>query len=189
MEIVERVKDILVQPKKEWQVIAKETATVQGIFVQYVMILAAIPVIASFIGWSLVGFAGYRVPLAYGVAHLVTSYVLGLASVYVLALIIDALAPQFGGEKNFIQALKVSAYSMTAAWIAGVFHIFPLMSILAILGLYSLFLLYLGLPMLMKSPEDKALAYTVVVIIAAIVLWVVIAALASLVIPGRMRGF
>ncbi len=189
MNIVERVKKLLLQPKQEWAVIAAEPQTVQGLFTGYVMILAAIPAVAQFIGWSFVGVAGFRVPLAAGLAMLVVSYVLTLASVYVLALLIDALAPTFGGTKDFMQALKVAAFAPTASWLAGIFSIVPLLAILGILGLYSLYLLFLGLPMVMRVNEDKALPYTAMVIVAAIVLWVVIAALASLALPGTMRGF
>jgi hypothetical protein len=101
-------------------------------------------------------------------------YVLTLIGVYVLALIIDGLAPSFDGTKNQIQALKVAAYSATAGWLAGVFALIPGLRILGILGLYSLYLLYLGLPVLMKAPKEKALGYTVVVIVAAVVLAVIV---------------
>ena len=125
MNIVERAKNIILQPKAEWQKIDAEPQTVQGLYTGYVMILAAIPAVCAFIGLSIIGMgmfgASYRVPIAAGVAHLVVSYALSLGSVYVVALIIDALAPNFGGQKNFIQALKVSAFSPTAAWLAGVF--------------------------------------------------------------------
>jgi len=97
----------------------------------------------------------------------------------VLALIIDALAPTFNGQRSQIQALKVAAYSSTAAWVAGIFALIPGLRILGILGLYSLYLLYLGLPVLMKSPREKAVGYTVVVILAAIVLFMVIGVIAS----------
>jgi hypothetical protein len=56
-------------------------------------------------------------------------------------------------------------------------------------GLYSLYLLYTGLPVLMRTPADKAMPYTVVVIIVAIVLFVVVGLLAGLTVPGPMRGF
>jgi hypothetical protein len=193
MNLVDRAKNILLQPKQEWQVIAAEPATVQGLYTQYVMILAAIPAVASFIGMSLVGFTGfgvsYRVPIGAGIAHMVVSYLLSLGMVYVLALIIDALAPSFGGEKNFIQSLKIAAFAPTASWLAGIFNILPALAILNLLGLYSLYLLYTGIPLLKKTPEDKAVPYTVVVIIAAIVLGVLIAALAGLAIPSQVRGF
>lgn len=193
MNLVDRAKNILLQPRTEWAVIAAEPHTVQELYTSYVMVLAAIPAVASFIGWSLVGVGvlgtTYRVPITAGVVHLVLSYVLNLAWVYVLALIIDALAPNFGGEKNFGQAIKVSAFASTAAWLAGIFAIIPMLSILSLAGLYSLYLLYLGLPLLMKAPDDKSIPYVVVVVIAAIVLAVVAAALSGMVIPGNVRGF
>jgi hypothetical protein len=124
------------------------------------------------------------------VASMVLNYILGLGAVYVIALVIDSLAPNFGGEKNFMQALKVAAFFPTASWVSGIFSIIPALTILAIVGgLYSLYLLYTGLEPLMKVPEDKSIAYTVVVVIVAIVLMVVISTLAALVIPARTRGF
>ena len=194
MNIVERVKKIILQPKQEWQVIDGETHTVQGLYTQYVMILAAIPAVCGFIGFSLIGIgvfgATYRVPIAAGVAHMVVQYILSLGMVYVFALIIDALAPSFASQKNFNQALKVAAFMPTPAWIAGIFSIIPALSIIgALLSLYSLYLLFVGLPILMKTPQDKSIPYTVVVIIAAIVMAVVIAAIVGLTMPGPVRGF
>ncbi len=193
MNLVDRAKNLILTPKTEWAAIDAETHTVQGLYTGYVMILAAIPAIATFIGTSLVGvgFLGttYRIPITAGVAQMILSYVLSLGVVYVVALVIDALAPNFGGQKNFMQAFKVAAFTPTASWLAGIFYVIPVLGILAIVGLYSLYLLYLGLPRLMKAPEDKAIPYTVVVIIVLIVLFIVVAALSALVVPGRMRGF
>lgn len=177
--LVDRAKNIILTPKTEWPRIAAEPATVQGIYTGYVMILAAIGPIATLIGQQVFGYSGfgitYKPPIGFSIATAVLSYVMSLVSIYVLALIIDALAPNFGGQKNQLNAFKVAAYSWTAAWIAGIFGIIPMLGILAIVGLYSLYLLYLGLPVLMKAPEDKAVGYTVVVVVAAIVLWIVVA--------------
>ena len=194
MNLVDRVKNILITPKKEWAKIDAENHTVAGLYTQYVMILAAIPAVCSFIGFSVVGYSGlgatYRIPMNAGISNMVLSYVLSLGAVYVMALVIDALAPNFGGEKNFNQAIKVAAFFPTAAWVAGIFSLIPALAILGILGsLWSLYLLYCGLEPLMKAPEDKSIAYTVVVIIVAIVLSVVIATIAALAMPARTRGF
>jgi len=189
MNLVDRAKNLILTPKTEWAAIDAETHTVQDLYTGYVMILAAIPAVAMFIGLTLIGM-GLRMPITAGVVHLVLSYVLSLASVYVIALVIDALAPNFGGTKSFMQAFKVAAFAPTASWIAGILYIIPVIGILAILGgLYSLYLLYLGLPRLMKTPEDKALPYTLVVIVVVIVLYVVIGAISALSMPGPMRGF
>jgi hypothetical protein len=180
MNLVERVKRILLTPRTEWEVIDAEPATPRELYLGYVLPLAAIGPIAQVIGSAVFGirvpFGGgvYRVPIGTAIIGAVVSYVLTLVGVYVLALIIDGLAPTFGGTQNRIQALKVAVYSSTAAWVAGIFAIMPGLSILGILGLYSVYLLYLGLPVLMKAPAEKAGTYTAVVIVAAIVLFFII---------------
>ena len=146
------------------------------------------------IGFSVIGYRGmgptYRIPIGAGLANLVLSYLLGLASVYVMALVIDALAPKFGGEKNFMQALKVSAFFPTAWWLSGAFYVLPALAVLAILGgLYSLWLLYSGLAPLMDVPEQNTVPYTVVVLLVAVVLMVVMAIVAGLAMPSTTRGF
>jgi Yip1 domain len=189
MNLVDRARNLIVQPRTEWPVIAAEAHTIQGLYTQYVMILAAIPAVASFIGLSIIGYPAFRVGIGSGIAYMVLHYLLSLGMVYVLAWIINALAPSFGGEKNLLQAFKVAAFSPTAAWLAGIFNILGALSILSLLGLYSLYLLFTGLTPVMKTPEDKAIPYAVVVIIAAIVVNVVIAAIANLAIPSPVRGF
>jgi hypothetical protein len=195
MNLSERVKRILLQPAEEWPVIEKETPTVSDLYTSYIMPLAAIGPVASIIGFSIIGisvpFGGtHRVPLITAVGQAVVNYTLALAGVYVFALVIDALAPTFLGVRNHIQAFKVAAYSSTAAWVSGIFNLIPPLAFLQILGLYSLYLLYLGLPVLMKVPKEKTLAYTVVAIIAGIVIFAVIAAVAGLFVsypsPGTM---
>ena len=187
MDLVARVKGILLTPKTEWGVIDTEPATVGSLYTGYIIPLAAIPAVAGFIGLTVLGYdflgTTIRYPMSSGIKHAVLTYLLSLAGTYLLALIIDALAPNFGGQKNQIQALKVAAYSSTASWVAGIFLVVPALSVLAILGLYSLYLFYLGLPKLMKAPEEKAMGYTVVVIVCAIVVFMVVGAIVRSVVP------
>ncbi len=191
MNIVERVKQILLSPRAEWEVIDAESITPAQLYTGYIVPLAAIAPIAQLIGYSVFGisvpFMGtYRVPLGSAITSAIVTYVLALVMPYVLALIIDALAPTFNGQRSQIQALKVAAYSSTASWVAGIFALIPGLRFLTILGIYSLFLLYIGLPVLMKSPKEKALGYTIVVILAAIVLFILIGVVSSrfLSVPG-----
>jgi len=178
--LVNRVKDILMTPKTEWGVIDGEPATIGGIYTGYVMILAAIGPLASLIGQQVFGVYGWKPSITYSVSMAVIMYVLALVSVYVSSLVIDALAPSFGGTKDSVKAFKVAAYSATAAWVAGIFGIIPMLGILAIVGLYSLYLLYLGLPKLMRVSEDKAMGYTIVVIVVQLVLYFVCAWLVAM---------
>jgi hypothetical protein len=179
MNLVERIKGILLKPKEEWQTISGETTTIPELYKTYIVILAAIGPVASIIGTSIVGISlpfigSFRIPITTSIASAVVHYILTLVGIYILALIIDALAPTFSGEKNINQAFKVATYSYTPSWVVGIIAIIPALGILGILGLYGLYLLYLGLPILMKSPKEKSLGYTIAVIIAAIVIFVVI---------------
>lgn len=182
--LIERCKNILLKPKEEWARIDPEPATVSGLMAGWVVPLAAIGPVAGLIGGLVFGYGGFGVtwrPSVMGaVTQAIVSYALMLVSVFLLAKIIDALAPNFGGQKNDVQAMKVAAYSSTAGYLAGIFNLLPTLAILgALLGLYGLYLLYLGLPRLMKAPEDKAMSYTVVTVIVAIVLFVVVGAVTA----------
>lgn len=188
MKLVDRVKRILLSPRTEWDVIEAEPTTVGALYTGYIGPLAAIGPIAQLIGYTAFGMTipymgTYRVPFGSALTGAITSYVLTLAATYLLALIVDALAPTFQGQRNQIQALKLIAYSSTAAWVAGIFALIPGLRLLGILGLYSLYLMYLGIPVLTKSPRDKALPYTAVVVLAAIVLFMLIGMIA-----GRFIG-
>jgi len=180
MSLISRVQNILLRPKEEWGVIDAEPATIGGIYTSYVVILAAIGPLCTLIGQQVVGVSmlgvTWKPPIVYSIGTAAVGYVMSLVVVYVAALIIDALAPSFGGTKDPVKAFKVAAYSSTAAWVAGIFNIIPMLGILAILGsLYGLYLLYLGLPRLMRVSEDKAIGYTVVVVVVQIVLYFVVA--------------
>jgi len=175
MNLVDRVKNILFQPKSEWPVIAGEQTDVKTLYTGYIMILAAIPAIAGLI--SIVLFSsvlsrfGAQMSMGFAIGGTLFGYVLSLVMVYVVALIADALATSFDGEKDFLQSFKLVTYSMTASWVGGVFSIIPVLG--ALLGLlaalYGVYVFYTGVTVMKKVPEAKAVGYTVVVILAAIV--------------------
>lgn len=186
-KLIARAKAILTSPKTEWPVIAQEPTTPADLYKGYIVILAAIPVIAAFVKGSIIGTDIYlmgrvRTGMGAGLVTMVISYALSLVSVYIVALIVDALAPTFGGQKDRTQALKVVAYSMTASWIAGAAIILPWIGMLVMLAgaLYGIYLLYLGLPSTMKAPQEKAVGYTAVIIIVAFVLHLIIGAIVGL---------
>ncbi|HEX2219624.1 MAG TPA: Yip1 family protein, partial [Gemmatimonadales bacterium] len=110
MALVDRVKNILLTPREEWQVIDAEPTTPAELYKEYVLPLAAIGPVASAIGALAFGYQGfglnYRPPVGTVLTSAIVTYLLTLGGVYVLALIIDALAPNFGGTANQMQALK-----------------------------------------------------------------------------------
>lgn len=190
MNVIERAKAILLKPAQTWPVIDAEPATVGSIYKDWLVIMAAIPAVCTFIGLSIVGAGmfgyGFRIPIGYGLESMVLRYVMSLVVAFVMALIVDALAPSFGGTKNQVAALKVVAYGATASYVAGFLAILPSLGMLGIIAAcYSIYLVYLGLPVLMKCPQDKAAGYTAVVVIVGIVAAVVIGSVSALFMPGR----
>jgi hypothetical protein len=188
MNLVDRVKRILLSPRTEWEVIDAEQTTPAALYRGYIAPLAAIGPVAQFIGDTVVGipapFVGtIRIPIGSALSSALISYALILAGTYVLALMIDALAPTFHSQRSQIQALKLAAYASTAGWVAGIVGLIPWIRPLGILGLYSVYLAYLGLPVLMKTPREKVLPYTGAIVLAGIVLFVTVGAIA-----GRFSG-
>ena len=186
MAIIDRIKNILLTPKTEWPVIASENTLTAELLKGYVAPLAAIPAICGFIGGSLIGYgafgASFRVPIVAGIGGAIFGYAMSFASVFLISFIVSALAPTFGAEKSASQAMKLTVYSFTASWLGGVFLMLPGLRLIGVLfALYGVFLLYLGLPRLMKCPQDRAIGYTVVILIAAIVVFVVVGAVANVI--------
>jgi hypothetical protein len=184
--LIDRVREILLRPRSEWLVIDKEQTDVPTLFRSYVAPLAAIPPIATFIGAAVFGgtttaFGVTRVSTAGALVNAILTYVLSLVSTYIIAIVIDNLAPRFGGTRSMVQAFKVSAYSSTPQWIAGIFAIIPALNALTILGLYGLYLLYLGLPPLMRVPQERAGTYTVMVVVVVIAVSIALAILVGII--------
>jgi hypothetical protein len=186
MALVERVKNTLLSPHSELQVIDAEPATVASLYSGYIAPLAAIPAICSAIGTSLFGVSipivggHYHMPIGTVIVNAVVYYVMTLIFVYVGAFIINALAPTFSGTKNMVQALKVVAVSATPGWVAGILGLVPALRIIALLAmLYGLYLLYLSLPVMMKSPVEKAAGYTVVVVVCCVIVGLIIGAVVA----------
>lgn len=187
--LVDRAKRLLLDPKAEWPRIDAEPMSAQGVFRSWAVPLAAIGPVAGLIGQQAFGYGAfgvsYRPSLGFSVVTAALTYGLALAGVWVLALVIDALAPNFGGRQSRDQAMKVAAFGSTAAWLAGVFQLVPMLGVLGLAGLYSLYLLWLGLPQLMRVAPERATGYFVGVLLTALVVNLVGGALATS-IAGRI---
>jgi hypothetical protein len=182
MNILQRAKNIIVTPKTEWLVIAAEEPNTAEIFKGYVLPLALIPAIAYVIGLGVIGM-GMMSSFSWGIAMALIQFILAFVGVYISAYVIAFLAPKFGSQQDMGRAVQLVAYSYTPAWVAGILSIVPTLGVLAFVGgIYGLYLMYLGLPHMMKTPQDKIVAYLVVSIIAVVVTyWVITLLLTSIV--------
>ncbi|MBC7348916.1 MAG: YIP1 family protein [Candidatus Aminicenantes bacterium] len=181
MNLVARVQGLILKPKEEWEKIKGEPATVADLFKSYLVPVAAIPAVAQFLGFWLIGVSlpvrgTFRMSLGASLGRAVVSYILSLASVFILALIINALAPTFSSRPDQLQSLKLAAYSLAPYYVAGIFYLVPVLSFLVVLaGIYSLYVLYLGFKAgLMETPPEKIMGYFLVTLVVGIVLMLVV---------------
>jgi hypothetical protein len=184
--VIARAGAILMKPNETWDIIDAEQAEIPELYRTYVAPLAAIPPVCGAI--SMLSLGGIRIfgihmrPSFIGViSEMVVSYVLTLVGLYVLALVIDQLAPHFGAARGRTQAFKLAAYSGTAWWVAGIFRLLPgigwLFGLLG--GLYGLYLMYVGLPKLMKVEGDRAMPYLAVSLVITLLFTILIGMLSS----------
>ena len=80
------------------------------------------------------------------------------------------MAPFFGAQRHFINALKLAVYSFTPVWLIGIVLMFPSLRFFTFLGLYALRLLWTGVHPLMGTPRDKVLLYSIAIAVFAFVI-------------------
>lgn len=179
MNIIERVKNIIVSPKKEWEVIDGEQATLSSLLTSYVLPLTLIGAIAAFIGYAFVGIdigLGLKMKgMDWGLYQGISKLVVGIISFVVSAYVVDALATSFASEKNINKSAQLVAYGTTPAMVGAFLGFLPMLAIIGgLFGLYSIYLWYLGLGPIKKTPEDKKVVYIIVSILVYIVAMVIV---------------
>jgi hypothetical protein len=187
--IKDRLVNLIIKPQDEWGKIKGETATVNSLFLNYAIFLAAIPAIAGFIGYSIIGMSfgsvSYRIPVGRSLVWMIFQYLFALAGAFILGLIIDALAASFDSKKELTDSLKVAVYASSISWAFGLLLIIPgLRLISALASLYALYIMFLGLREIKSPAKDKEVAYFVITIIVAIVIFVILGYLTSLIAFG-----
>jgi hypothetical protein len=177
--ILSRTWGLFVEPQKEWQQIRDEETTTTHILVGYVAPLAAIQPICGLIGTLIFG-GVLRADFGAAIVGAAVSWLVSIALVFLVGLLINALAPTFDADQNDLAAQKAAAYSLTPFFLSGVFSLWPPLWWLSILALAAMvWLMYRGLPVLLRAPEDRALAFAASVTGASLAAGLVLLALSG----------
>jgi hypothetical protein len=193
--LIDRIKNIILTPKTEWPVIEAEPTSIAQLYNGYVTPMAAFAAVMSFVRLSVIGvslpFGGtLRTPPANGLVSCVVTFILGLIGLYLVGFIINMLAPTFAGGRNQRQALKTAAYALTPAWLGTALTFLPFGTLLQLIaGIYGIYVLYLGLPVMMRSQQDKAGGYTAAVVACTILVGILFGVVGAMVGgAARMAG-
>jgi len=179
--ILARIKNLFMTPKTEWPMIAAEPSSLTQLCLGYVAPLTAWAALMSLVHLTLLGtrlpFGTLeRVPLASGLSLAAWTFVASFIGLFLVGVVVNVFAPTFGGTRDQMQALKVAAYSLTPAYCGSVLALSPVLPGLLqfIVLCYGLYVLYLGLPVLMRAPQTRALGYTATVVVCCFLLGVVL---------------
>lgn len=167
-----RAKAMLADPAAAWRGIEKDVGDPAYLLSRYVAVLALIPALSGFVGATLIGVvapsgAVIRADLVKGLLGALFSYAASCTIALLLGLIINVLAPPFGGRRNFENAFKLAVYSLTPVWLAGIFLLLPGLRFLLLTGAYGIYLLLIGVPRLTKMPEQQTASFTFVIAVCA----------------------
>ncbi|MBN2415936.1 DUF1282 family protein [bacterium] len=182
--LVNRIKNLVLGPKEEWGVIAGEEMTATALIKDYLLVLAAIPAVAKFLGMWIIG---VPIPFGGGVVRLtffeslissIVFYVLTAAGIWAFAQILKFIAPRFSSSNDNVKTLKVAVFMAAPYLFAGVLYVIPSLSVITLLvGIYCLYILYVGLPAVLDTPQEKTLPFIIVSVVAAILLSIIVSAI------------
>ncbi|MBX7143129.1 MAG: YIP1 family protein [Oligoflexia bacterium] len=189
-QVIQRAKSIILNPVSAWETIKAEQSQIADVYKNYLCYLAAVPAIAMFIGIAIIGvnvpFLGtYRAPFFSSLIAQVVSYGVTLAMVYAVAMILEFLAPKFGGAVDRTSAVKLVAYSLTPAMAAGIFAIMPWLGffVLAAASLYSIYVFYAGVSVMTSVPAERRVGFIAVSALATFVLGLIVTTIQAILTP------
>ena len=182
--IMERIRGLVLKPAAEWEKIKGEENSPRRLLLGWILPLAAIPALASLIGYGVIGvsLAGLATlhNFSLGLAQALVSFSVSVGAVFLVAVAIDNLAPYFGAEKSFNKSLALATYTWVPGWLIGILNIVPnLAPLVMLVSLYGFYLLWLGIGPLKNAPQDKLLPYFGSVVGVAIVAFIVIGLIMS----------
>lgn len=189
MNIIERVKNILITPKTEWEVINGETATPQSLLMSYVLPLALVGAVGTLLkGLLFAGTFTMGWGLKFFIIGAVIAFISYVVSYYITVIMVDILAPSFGSEKDMGKSAQLVAYSGTASYVGALLSFIPVVGWLVSIAawVYGIYLMYLGIGPLKKTPEDKKIVYMLVVYVIMIVLYFILAAILGAILYAAM---
>jgi hypothetical protein len=190
MSIVQRAKNIILNPSDEWNVIASEPTTIGGLYTGYATPLALIPLVSTILFTGILGISaadmmglGNGMPMDLmaisGMAAF--SFILSLVTLFVMGTIVKLVSPSFNGTSDKVQAMKLMTYASTPSWVVALISWIPflgaLLSFAAIA--YVVYLIYLGLHPVLGVPKEKVAGFTVVIILIYVVLVLIISGIVA----------
>jgi len=160
---------MLYHPKTEWGELRKERYTTLHIFLAQISILAAIPALSLFvgttqIGWSVAGGEYVKLGLSSAIPAAIAFYFAMWVATGFIAYSIRWMEKTYGGNVSFDECLVLTTFTATPLFLSGLAGLYPVLWFTVFVGLialcYSVYLLYVGVPIIMQIPEERAFMFS-----------------------------
>ncbi|HJX18892.1 MAG TPA: Yip1 family protein, partial [Acidiferrobacterales bacterium] len=181
--VLNHVWGLFFQPKKEWKSIKGERCSIGKCYCSHVLILAAIPAIAGYIGttqvgWSFGGFEVHKLTTQSALQIAILTYLTMLVAVFSLGKAIHWMGQTYGSKQTLPQAIALAAYTATPLWLMGFFFLYPVLWVNMLIGLpalaYTVYLLYTGVPVMMSVSQERGFLFASAVLAVGLVMLVAV---------------
>ena len=189
--ILSHVWGLFAHPEEEWKSIRKENCTIGRCYCSHVLLLAAVPPIAGYIGttqvgWHIVTAEVHRLTHQSALWIAILSYLTILVAVFTIGKMIHWMGQTYGTKQPLSQCIALAAYTATPLFLIGVMLLYPVLWLNLLIGLvalaYTVYLLYLGVPIVMSVTKERGFLFSsavlavglvalVAVLAATVILW------------------
>jgi len=176
---------LLSRPEDEWKDIRKENCTIGKCYCSHVLLLAAIPPLAGYIGttqvgWSVVSREVNRLTPESALWIAVLSYLTILVAVFTVGKLIHWMGQTYGAKQTLPQCIALAAYTATPLFLIGIMLVYPVLWLNLLIGLpalaYTVYLLYTGVPIIMGIPKERGFLFSSAVLAVGLVMLVAVLA-------------
>lgn len=162
---------LMIFPSKEWLVIRDEPYTIRMLLYNYALPIVIFSALGKTIGsiFSVQSQWGEPHNLWFMLLFPVFNFLAWVAITYLIiffsVIILNALVPGFGAERNLLNTYKLVVYAYTPLLIVSFFvYLHPILRLLIpigvpIFGIYTLYLLWYGVQDMFQMPFEKRIGF------------------------------
>lgn len=171
--IINRVRGVLMEPRREFVSILNENKSSGAVLSQYIIPFLALFLVATFLGSVVFGPTTFRQGSGVVLRSIFHLILVVLVTLYGSAFILNKLFSIFQIPKNGTKAFTLMAYAFTPVYIAMILSgLLPrLEALLNLIGLYSIILFWIGSERLIEMPVERRQWFVPISLIIIILLY------------------
>ncbi len=170
---------ILTSPSETWRKLGDIDEHQRTIMLLYPVLLAIAPAVAWYFGTTQVGWTvgdGETIKLTDSSATIISFlfYAAMVACVVAIGYFVHWMSDTYGGDSTLTKGIMIASVTATPLFVIGLVGFHPLLWLDMLLGVaavsWAVYLLYLGVPIVMKIPQERGFLFASAIIAIALVI-------------------